>query len=79
MIWHGYVITFRHRKGSLVTLSANGFSTFEEARENARKTVIELGYQTPRWWEFWRWHESAILRGSDLDGEEAQAAKDKEE
>jgi len=59
---HGYECSFRHRNGSITTISAYGFETADAAANDARTTARNLGYVEPKWWEFQRWGETKLLR-----------------
>jgi hypothetical protein len=46
-----------HAHGSMLTVSANGYATHEEAFKAAYADALFMGYQKPKWWQFCRWNE----------------------
>jgi len=61
---YGQTIWWTDRDGTLSRVSVNGFATAEEALAEALATAQEMGWTSPRWWQYWRWFDYRYAEGS---------------
>lgn len=43
--------------GHYKSVSGQFYATREEADAAKRRALVEMHYQPPRWWQWWRWGE----------------------
>lgn len=60
VITYGRNFTFRTNGGSTCTVSVDGCVNMEEADNAIRQMAYALGYQPPKWWQWWRWSEPTL-------------------
>lgn len=54
---HGYDFKWTSADGSVSRIHGQWFDTPEERDMAFGRALGAFGYQPPKWWQFWRWHE----------------------
>ncbi len=76
---HGYATRMEFRWnssfGNISHVHTRWLSSIQDAHVRAREMAIELGYDNPRWWQFWRWGDPR-LPGGPLETGESGLDKD---
>ena len=57
MISYGYHIRISSLDGTVSEYGCSGFETIESMEEDRRMMAQRIGWQRPRWWQFWRWQD----------------------
>ena len=61
MASYGKSIKWQDRwSGPVMTVTADGCDTMEEAERQAIALALERGWTAPKWWQFWRWNEPEV-------------------
>ena len=68
MTW-GAEIIWRSCDGSISSASTRGCATREDAWRETLALARGTGWTPPRWWQFWRWHDTRIP--ADMEGSQA--------
>jgi len=50
-------ICWHPKPHTTVSVQSATFDTLEEAETAAAWGASKLGYETPKWWQYWRWRE----------------------
>jgi len=53
-ILHSRAFTWQPDMASTITVHSGKYPTPEDADRDCREQALALGYQPPRWWQFWR-------------------------
>jgi hypothetical protein len=60
--------------GSRTTTESGYYFSVRQARKNALRSAIRMGWKPPKWWQWWRWGEQRVsLDFSVFDQNEAMA------
>ena len=62
-IKYGQRISWTTFRGDQVSVESRDMATEKAAREEAVKSARLLGWEPPRWWQWWRRHDTRIYDG----------------
>lgn len=60
MITYGQNITYTDFYGYKTTSCVSGCGTPEEALQQAIELIKDDGWAQPKWWQWWRWHDTRV-------------------
>lgn len=64
---YGQTIRWTRFDGTVTTFGVTDCDSFEEARRKAVEWAESAGWTPPKWWQFWRWHDTKPAKPSTDD------------
>jgi hypothetical protein len=58
VVTYGYEIVWRNLRGDRQSCEVSGCRSVAAAKLKAVRLALRLGWTPPRWWQFWRWHDT---------------------
>lgn len=60
-IGHGYTVIWTEFSGNRTQIHSCGFPTREDMERNREADLKRFDWTPPRWWQFWRWHDTVLF------------------